>query len=70
MYLLTQISISFLELFGNRQSQKKLPENVLIQIKLIEAFFDAKSKWEVDKYLKDTLLFQKIRFLNRCSHIY
>jgi len=52
-----------LELFGNKQSKKKLPENVLTQIKLIEAFFDAKSKGEVDKYLKDTLLFQKDTFL-------
>jgi len=56
------------ELFGNKYSKEKLPENVLNQIKIIEAFFDVKSIGEAKKYLKDTLLFQKDTFLKSLQH--
>jgi hypothetical protein len=56
------------ELFGNKYSKKELPENVLNTIKIIKAFFDVKSKEEAEKYLKDTLLFQKNTFLKSLQH--
>lgn len=56
------------ELFGNKYSKKKLPEEVINSINIIKAFFSVKSKEEAEKYLKDTLLFQKEYFLKSLQH--
>lgn len=56
------------ELFGNKYSKEKLPEHVLNQIKLIESFFDCKSKEGAETLLKETLLFQKATFLKSLQH--
>jgi len=50
------------ELFGNKQSKEKLPEHALNQIKLIESFFDVKTKEEAQTLLL-SLISQKNTFL-------
>jgi hypothetical protein len=50
------------ELFGNKHSKKELPQHVLNQIKVIEAFFDVESKREARRHLSK-LVYEKQTFL-------
>ena len=55
------------EIFGNKYSKEKLPEHIVNQIKLIEAFFDTESKEKAETYL-DSLIFQKLTFIKSLRH--
>ena len=58
------------EIFGVKNTKKKLPEHVLNQIRLINSFFDLNSKEQSRTYLQNTLLFQKQTFIRSLqSHI-
>ncbi len=50
------------ELFGNKQSKKELPENIINQIEQIYLFFNAKNKKHA-KEIIDKLVFEKNTFI-------
>lgn len=56
------------EIHGNKYSKKALPDCVINQIKIINSFFDSKTKEEAKAYLNRTLLFQKNIFLKSLQH--
>jgi len=55
------------EIFGNKYSKNQLPEHIVNQIKLIEAFFDTESKQKARTYL-DSLIFQNLTFIKSLRH--